>query len=216
MPPSSSRAPKAQQRKTKPPATPHDARGRDHPQASKTERRRRETTIPATTKNGRTDRKFTVGDAVVYPHHGVGTVVQRSSRELAGARCEYLTIEIQSGHMTLMLPTKLAAHVGLRPIASPAELHRALEALGSPPESLSDNWKTRRKQALSKLGSGEVALLAEVIRDLAQMSAVKSLADNDRQLYAKARGLLESELKVALGTSETHAAAEVDRRLLSS
>ena len=130
--------------------------------------------------------------------------------------CEYLTIEIRSGHMTLMLPTELAAHVGLRPIASPAELHRALQALGRLPQSLSDNWKTRRKEALSKPGSGGDALPAEVIRDLAQLGTVKSLADNDRQRYTKARGLLEYEMQVSLATSETHATAESDRRLLWS
>jgi RNA polymerase-interacting CarD/CdnL/TRCF family regulator len=112
--------------------------------------------------------------------------------------------------------TPLAGQAGLRPIASPAELRRALGALGGQPQRLSSNWKTRRKEALAKLGSGEVGQLAEVIRDLAQMATVKSLADNDRQLYVKARGLLESEMQVSLATSERHAAAKIDRRLVVS
>lgn len=160
--------------------------------------------------------KFTVGEAVVYPHHGVGTIVRRSFRQLAGTRRERLTIEILSGHMTLTLSADLAPQAGLRPIASPAELRRALGALGAQPQPLSSNWKTRRKEALAKLRSGEVGQLAEVIRDLAQMATVKTLADNDRQLYVKARGLLESEMQVSLATSERHAAAKIDRRLAVS
>ena len=118
--------------------------------------------------------------------------------------------------MTLTLPAGLAAQVGLRPIASPAELRRALGALGSQPQPLSSNWKTRRKEALAKLRSGELGQLAEVIRDLAHMAPVKSLADSDRQLYVEARGLLESEIQVSLATSARHAAAKIDRRLVVS
>jgi hypothetical protein len=37
---------------------------------------------------------YKVGDKVVYPHHGAGTVVKKESREVLGEKREYLTIKI--------------------------------------------------------------------------------------------------------------------------
>ena len=37
---------------------------------------------------------YRVGDKVVYPHHGAGTVVKREIREILGQKREYLTIQI--------------------------------------------------------------------------------------------------------------------------
>ena len=192
----------------------HDGRCCDQLQVPETGGGRHDgSTPPELRQHGWRQPKLSVGDVVVYPHHGIGTVIERSPQEIAGESRDYLTIEITGKQLTLKVPAELAPQVGLRPIASPTELHRALEALAGPPQPLADNWRARRRQALSKLALSDVVRLAEVVRDLSQMAAVKSLADNDRHLYAKARGLLESELKAALGISDAGAAGEIDRQL---
>jgi CarD family transcriptional regulator, regulator of rRNA transcription len=155
---------------------------------------------------------FAVGDVVVCPHHGLGTVVERSVRELVGARREYLTIELECASLTLLIPTAETDGARLRPAATPPELRRALDGLTGPATRLSDNWQHRRKEALRKLGSADVVAIAEVVRDLADFGASKPLALRDYELYTKARELLESELKHVLRMSEARAAAEIDRR----
>ena len=57
---------------------------------------------------------FEVGDKVVYPHHGAGTVVKREKREVLGQTREYLTIKILHNDMTVNVPTVNAEMVGLR------------------------------------------------------------------------------------------------------
>jgi CarD family transcriptional regulator len=164
--------------------------------------------------DGSTDElDFGVGDAVVSPHHGVGTVVGRSVRELAGGRREYLTIELKRGSMTLMIPAEEASRLRLRPVASSAELRRGLDTLSAAPEPLSGNWQNRHREALTKLSSGDVVLLAQVVRDLAHLRVAKPLGLADRQLYTKARELLECELGVVLRVDESWAADQIDRRL---
>ena len=37
---------------------------------------------------------YKVGDKVVYPHHGAGTVVKKEKRTILGTEREYLTIKI--------------------------------------------------------------------------------------------------------------------------
>ena len=44
---------------------------------------------------------FDVGDNVVYPHHGAGTVVSKDTRIVLGQEREYLTIKILHNDMTV-------------------------------------------------------------------------------------------------------------------
>ena len=59
---------------------------------------------------------YKVGDKVVYPHHGAGTVVKREKREVLGEKREYLTIKILHNDMTVNVPADNAERVGLRKV----------------------------------------------------------------------------------------------------
>jgi CarD family transcriptional regulator len=163
---------------------------------------------------GRCERcDFDVGDTLVLAHHGVGTVVERRVRDLGGGRREYLTVELQRRSMTVRIPTAALDRARLRPVASQAELRRCLNTLEAAPQAPPGNWANRRKEARSKIGSGDPHQLAELVRDLAHLGSAKPLAANDHGLYTTARELLESELAVALELDRPAAAAEIDRRL---
>ena len=55
---------------------------------------------------------FDIGDKVVYPHHGAGTVVKKEKREVLGETREYLTIQILHNDMTVNVPCENAERVG--------------------------------------------------------------------------------------------------------
>ena len=55
---------------------------------------------------------YEVGDKVVYPHHGAGTVVRKEERD----EREYLTIQIIHNDMTVMIPSDSADRAGLRKV----------------------------------------------------------------------------------------------------
>jgi CarD family transcriptional regulator len=59
---------------------------------------------------------YKVGDKVVYPHHGAGTVVKKEKREVLGEKREYLTIKILHNDMTVNVPSENAEKVGLRKV----------------------------------------------------------------------------------------------------
>ena len=59
---------------------------------------------------------YKVGDKVVYPHHGAGTVVKRERRDVLGEKREYLTIKILHNDMTVNVPAENAERVGLRKV----------------------------------------------------------------------------------------------------
>ncbi|MQA74757.1 MAG: hypothetical protein GEU88_10535 [Solirubrobacterales bacterium] len=98
---------------------------------------------------------FAVGDAVVARRHGVGRIVERTRRDLAGARCDFLTVEVERRGVTIFIPVGLAAGGRLRRLATPEEARRALAALSGAPQPLPDGWRERQKEAARRLGLGK-------------------------------------------------------------
>ena len=72
---------------------------------------------------------YDVGDKVVYPHHGAGTVVKKEKREVLGQQREYLTIKILHNDMTVQVPSENAEKVGLRRVIGDKEIAPVLKAL---------------------------------------------------------------------------------------
>jgi hypothetical protein len=72
---------------------------------------------------------YDVGDKVVYPHHGAGTVVKKEKREVLGQQREYLTIKILHNDMTVQVPSENAEKVGLRRVIGEKEVGVVLKAL---------------------------------------------------------------------------------------
>src|SRR5207247_8415478 len=79
-------------------------------------------------REGRTG-LYKVGDKVVYPHDGAGTIVKKESREVLGQKREYLTIKILHNDMTVQVPSENCDQVGLRRVIGEKEVAVVLKAL---------------------------------------------------------------------------------------
>src|SRR5438874_13515717 len=88
---------------------------------------------------------YKVGDKVVYPHHGAGTVVKKESREVLGTKREYLTIKILHNDMTVQVPSENADAVGLRRVIGEKEVGVVLKALTGGSTEMPKNWNRRFK-----------------------------------------------------------------------
>src|SRR6266699_7269778 len=95
--------------------------------------RRRKENPPASLRKSKYRRGgsalYKVGDKVVYPHHGAGTVVKRETREVLGEKREYLTIQILHNDMTVNVPCENADKVGLRKVIDERTVEKVLKAL---------------------------------------------------------------------------------------
>ena len=69
---------------------------------------------------------YQVGDKVVYPHHGAGTIVKKEERDDR----EYLTIQIIHNDMTVMIPSDSADRAGLRKVIGEDTVEEVLGVLG--------------------------------------------------------------------------------------
>ena len=145
---------------------------------------------------------YKVGDKVVYPHHGAGTVVKREKKDVLGEKREYLTIKIDHNDMTVNVPAENAERVGLRKVIDEDAVKKVVKYLTSGGTEMPKNWNRRFKHNRDKMKTGDIFELAEVVRNLALRDGEKGLSTGEKQMYVKAKKILASELMYAKSMSE--------------
>ena len=148
---------------------------------------------------------YKVGDKVVYPHHGAGTVVKKEKREVLGEKREYLTIKILHNDMTVNVPSENAEKVGLRKVIGEDMVKVVVKVLLGGSTEMPKNWNRRFKHNRDKMKTGDVLELAEVVRNLALRDHEKGLSTGEKQMYVKAKKILASELMYAKAMTEDEA-----------
>src|SRR5437660_3871638 len=153
---------------------------------------------------------YKVGDKVVYPHHGAGTVVKKESRTVLGQKREYMTIQILHNDMTVNVPSENADQVGLRKVIDEETVTKVLKALTGVGTTMPKNWNRRFKHNRDKMKTGDIFELAEVVRNLSLRDHEKGLSTGEKQMFVKAKKILASELMYAKRMDEQEAAVWLD------
>jgi CarD family transcriptional regulator len=153
---------------------------------------------------------FDVGEKVVYPHHGAGTIVRKEKRTVLGEEREYLTIQILHNDMTVNVPTENAEKVGLRGVIDEETVELVLKALTGNGTVMPKNWNRRFKHNREKMKTGDIFELAEVVRNLSLRDQDKGLSTGEKQMFVKAKKILVSELMYAKGMDEDETADWLD------
>ncbi|HEY7195783.1 MAG TPA: CarD family transcriptional regulator [Gaiellaceae bacterium] len=156
---------------------------------------------------------YKVGDKVVYPHHGAGTVVKKETRTVLGEEREYLTIQILHNDMTVNVPAENAERVGLRKVIDEDLVEQVLDVLHGNGTNMPKNWNRRFKYNRDKMKTGDIFELAEVVRNLSLRDQEKGLSTGEKQMFVKAKKILASELMYAKGMDEDEAALWLDGEL---
>jgi CarD family transcriptional regulator len=146
---------------------------------------------------------YSIGDNVVYPHHGAGKVLKKENKTVLGECREYLTIKILHNDMTVMVPCENATKAGLRRVIDDEAVAKVLAVLRDDVSQMPKNWNRRFKHNRDKIKTGDVYELAEVVRNLAIRESEKGLSTGEKQILA-------SELMYALEMDEGEAEEHLD------
>lgn len=145
---------------------------------------------------------FNVGDMVVYPMHGAGTIEAIEEKEVLGERKRYYVMRMPIGNMKLMVPLDNVSSVGLRRVITKEEADAVFEILENYSEDMSANWNRRYRSNLEKIKSGNIFKVSEVVRNLMLREREKGLSTGERKMLENSRQILISELVLARGTDE--------------
>jgi CarD family transcriptional regulator len=156
---------------------------------------------------------YSVGDTVVYPHHGAAVIQKRETRNLQGEDRDYLVLRLTYGDLTLMVPADATDEVGLRSVVSKKECDEVFEVLKRRDGTMPTNWSRRFKANYEKLRSGDIYQVAEVVRNLALREREKGLSAGEKRMLTKSKQILVSELAAAIKKDEEATEALLDKVL---
>lgn len=154
---------------------------------------------------------FDLGQLAVYPAHGVGRIEAVEEKNIGGALQRFYILRILENDMIIMVPTTNANSVGLRPIIPTEEVPRVLSILRDRDVIIENQtWNRRYRDYMSKIKTGSVYEVAEVLRDLCILKTDKELSFGERKMLDTARNLLVKELSIAQQQDERDVAAQVE------
>ncbi|MCK9907718.1 CarD family transcriptional regulator [Microbacteriaceae bacterium K1510] len=156
---------------------------------------------------------FKTNEFIVYPAHGVGQIMAIEEQEIAGAKLELFVINFIKDKMTLRVPTAKIVSVGMRKLAEPPLVKKALETLKGRARIKRTMWSRRAQEYEAKINSGDIVAIAEVVRDLYRSESQPEQSYSERQLYEAALDRLSREIAAVQKITETEAVKEIEGAL---
>ncbi|MDO5718701.1 MAG: CarD family transcriptional regulator [Tissierellia bacterium] len=139
---------------------------------------------------------FNIGDKIVYPLHGAGTIEAIEEREILGEVKKYFILIMPIGNMKISIPIDKISEIGVREVFKKEELEPVLRILEGKSTQMPDNWSQRYRENLDKIKSGDIYEIARVVRNLALREDKKGLSTGEKKMLNSARKMLVSELVI--------------------
>ena len=152
---------------------------------------------------------FKIGDSVVYPSHGVGCITGEEVQTVAGSEIKVYVISFDNDKMILRVPKSRAVKAGLRHLSSNKEIDEAVATLKAKAKVSKGMWSKRVQEYESKINSGSVVLVAEVVRDLHKNVDDPDRSYSEKIIYESALERLIKEYAASLSLDEESARAKV-------
>ncbi len=140
---------------------------------------------------------YDIGDKVVYPMHGAGTIVEKEEKKILGELREYYVLNIPSVDMKIMIPVDNCEKIGVRDVISKEEVETVVGVLGGETTPMESNWNRRYRENMEKLKTGDVMQVAEVVRNLTRSDRKKRLSTGEKKMLTNAKQILVSEMVLA-------------------
>ena len=152
---------------------------------------------------------FKVGQHVIYPAHGVGEVIGIEQEVIAGFDIEVYVVKFEQDKMTLRVPTTKAATSGMRALSNDLILKDAFTTLKGRARIKRTMWSRRAQEYEAKINSGDLILVAEVVRDLHRTEAQPEQSYSERQLYERALDRMVREVAAIRKTTRDMAMDDI-------
>ena len=148
---------------------------------------------------------YQVGDKILYPMHGAGIIKLIEKREILGSVKEYYILHVPCGDMNVMIPVDNCDAIGVRPIVTEEEIQAAIEILRQESTQMTGNWNKRYRENMEKIKTGNIELVAEIVRNLTRIDRENRLSAGEKKMLTNVREILQSEIMLVCNIDETEA-----------
>ena len=157
-------------------------------------------------------REYKIKDYVVYPKHGVGQITEFKKINIGGIDVETYVLKFEKDKANGMVPVNKQTH--LRPLATINQVNKCISILKSKPKIKRSMWSRRAQEYESKISSGKIYELAEVVRDLNKGDDLMvDQSYSERQLFEKAYERILSEFQIVMDISLEDTQKKLDKAL---
>ena len=146
---------------------------------------------------------FHIGDKVVYPNHGVGTVEQIASLTVGTQVQKFYVLNIAASNLKVRVPFHNVGCVGIRPVVRNGEIEKIVDYLSSGDCINATDWKDRFKENSDRMRTGSLSDVATVLKSLLVLGQEKSLSFREKKMLERARYLLVSEIAISRNCEES-------------
>ncbi|MBQ4110708.1 MAG: CarD family transcriptional regulator [Clostridia bacterium] len=137
---------------------------------------------------------YGIGDRIVYPLYGAGTVISIEERDILGEKKKYYFLEILNENAPVMLPVDTCEKIGVRPLMSKSEIEEIFSYIASYDDITEENWNKTYRINMDKLKSGDLKQVGEVLKYLIKRETSKHLSAGEKKMLNHAKQILYSEI----------------------
>ena len=156
---------------------------------------------------------YQVGDKILYPMHGAGIIKQVENREILGEVKAYYFLHVPCGDMNVMIPVDNCDAIGVRPIVTEEEIQAAIEILRQESTQMTGNWNKRYRENMEKIKTGNIELVAEIVRNLTRIDRENRLSAGEKKMLTNVRKILQSEIMLVCNIDETEARRIIEEEI---
>ena len=158
---------------------------------------------------------FNVGDKIVYPMHGAGTIDSIEEKDILGEKQSYYILRMP-GEVKVMIPTAKAEAVGVRNVIDKQSAEKVIGILEQDETLMDKNWNKRYRDNMEKMKSGDIYQVADVVRNLSFKQKETGLSTGEKKMLNNAKQILVSELVLAEHATEDEVEKLVDSKINTS
>lgn len=155
---------------------------------------------------------FRIGEQVVHPVHGAGIIADVVQERITGTLREYYVFKAPSNGLVLKIPKEGGAAV--RPIMTHEEVEALFARIPSISAAANANWNKRYQENVSRLKSGDLDQVVQVIKSLMHRGSRRALSTGEWKMLHNAKQIIISEVVMVEGCSVREVEARLDAAVM--
>lgn len=145
---------------------------------------------------------YKIGDKIVYPMHGAGTIEAIEEKTVLGEVNNYYILRMSYDDLKVMFPISGVAADSIRDVISVEEADKVIEYFREYTEETTVNWNRRYRENINRIKSGNIYEVVQVAKALMLRDKKKGLSSGERKMLINAKQILISELVLSKKTTQ--------------
>lgn len=145
---------------------------------------------------------YKIGDKIVYPMHGAGTIEAIEEKTVLGEVNNYYILRMSYDDLKVMFPTSGVAADSIRDVIPVEEADKVIEYFREYTEEITGNWNRRYRENVKRIKSGNIYEVVRVAKTLMLRDKKRGLSSGERKMLINAKQILISELVLSKKTTQ--------------